>query len=59
MNYKEAKEKIVSILNDIHYAEENSEEYHPFDEKKIVQMMSEIRQEEEEGYFNLPYENTK
>jgi len=56
MNYKEAKSLIKSILNDVHYAPENSEEYHPFDEKKVVQMMSEIRQDEEGGYFNIPYE---
>ena len=46
MNYKEAKTQIKSIMDDVHYAPENSEEYYPFDEKKIVQMMSEIRQEE-------------
>ena len=58
MNYKEAKEKIASILNDVHYAKENDEKYHPFDEKNIIQMMSEIRQDEEEGYSNLPYNET-
>jgi len=47
MNYKEAKELIKSILNDVHYTEPNGEEYYPFDEKKIIQMMSDIRQEED------------
>ena len=55
MNYKEAKTLIKSIMDDVHYAPENSEEYYPFDDKKIIQMMSEIRQDEEISLDNDAY----
>ena len=45
MNYKEAKAKIREVLT--YYYVEESVEFHPFDEKDIIQMMAEIRTDED------------